>query len=314
MPYRSTRRGSYARRRYPARKSGGRTPRRSYAKKRTYRKSASRGMTKKRILNLTSRKKRDTMLPVSQASASATPAPGAYTVTSAPGNGGVTTIFPWVSTARDNSTALNGPENGTIFDASTRTATTCFMRGLKETIEIQTSSGLPWQWRRVCFTTKDPANTLGTGLGGISGVYENSNGFQRLVYNTTSGAGADALALTTLRNIMFKGALNVDWLDYFTAPIDTARVTLKFDKTRTIASGNASGCIKKYPCWHSMNHNLVYDDDEVGSVENANYYSVSSKAGMGDYYVVDFFQPGKGATSSDQLSFEPQATLYWHEK
>lgn len=296
------------------RKSGGRSTRRSYGKKRTYRKKASRGMSKKRILNLTSRKKRDTMLPVSQASSSATPSTGAIAVTNAPGNGGTVTIFPWICTARDNSTAVNGGETATIFDASSRTATTCYMRGLKESIEIQTSSGVPWQWRRVCFTTKDPGATLATGGGGISGFFENSNGFQRLVYNVTSGTTADALALTTLRNILFKGSLGIDWIDYFTAPLDTARVTVKFDKTRTISSGNTSGCIRKYPVWHAMNHNLVYDDDELGSVEGANYFSVASKAGMGDFYVVDFFQPGKGSTSTDQLSFEPQATLYWHEK
>lgn len=254
------------------------------------------------------------MLPVSQIGSSGTPSQGGYNVGNNPGNGGATTILPWIATCRDNSINTTSGEIGTIFQQSTRTATSCYMRGLREDIELQTSSAVPWQWRRVCFTTKDPAATIGTGLGGISGVYENSNGFQRHLYNVTSGTTPDAMALGLLRGAMFKGQLNIDWLDYMTAPIDTQRITLRYDKTRTIASGNQSGCIRKYKMWHGMNKTLVYDDDENGAVENASYYSVSSKAGMGDYYVVDIFAPGKGATASDALSFEPQATLYWHER
>ncbi|AXB22631.1 capsid protein [Lepus americanus faeces associated genomovirus SHP111] len=302
-------RRSSARRRYPARKSGSRKRQVSTKKRPAYRKK-SRPMSKKRILNVTSRKKRDTMLSTFQGGSASTPGQGAYTTFA---NNAIT-IFPWVATGRDNSLIQGGAQAGTAFDSSTRSATTCYMRGLKEAIEIQTSTGLPWQWRRVCFTTKDPAGTLATGNGGISGVFENSNGFQRLVYNVTSASTSDTLALNTLTAILFKGRINVDWFDYMTAPLDTLRVTVKFDRTRTIASGNQSGAIRKFNLWHPMNKNLVYDDDEVGGAENASYYSVASKAGMGDYYVIDMIVPGKGGTSSDGFSFEPQATLYWHEK
>ena len=63
-----------------------------------------------------------------------------------------------------------------------------------------------------------------------------------------------------------------------------------------------------------MNHNLVYGDDEVGGQEATTLFSTEGKAGMGDYYVVDLFQPSFGAGESDTLYFRPQATLYWHER
>jgi hypothetical protein len=63
-----------------------------------------------------------------------------------------------------------------------------------------------------------------------------------------------------------------------------------------------------------MNHNLVYDDDENGDVESSSYNSTTSRAGMGDYYVIDMFQPGAGGSSTDLLQITTNSTLYWHEK
>lgn len=63
-----------------------------------------------------------------------------------------------------------------------------------------------------------------------------------------------------------------------------------------------------------MNHNLVYDDDESGVAEASGHLSVSSKAGMGDYYIMDIFSAGLGAGASDLLNIYANSTLYWHEK
>jgi hypothetical protein len=62
-----------------------------------------------------------------------------------------------------------------------------------------------------------------------------------------------------------------------------------------------------------MNKTLVYDDDEAGGQTSQDYFSVSSKAGMGDYYVMDIFQCPNG-NGSDNLTVSPEATLYWHER
>nr|QXN75554.1 MAG: capsid protein [Genomoviridae sp.] len=308
MPYRrSYRRPRTTRKRTTRRGYGGRTARRRYP---TTRRRYPRKMSNKRILNLTSRKKRDTMLGISQGGASGTPTAGPYpvpAVTELPGN---VSIFLWCPTARDN--LFNNGNDGTVFDQSTRTATTCYMRGLKETIEFQTNSGVPWQWRRICFTTKDPTQL------GITAAYnpwiETSRGFGRFMRNLSYTGPIDTAVVEALREVVFKGRIQVDWNDYMTAPIDTNRVSLFSDKTTIISSGNANGVLRRYNKWYPMNKNLVYNDDENGDNTAASYYSTTGKAGMGDYYVLDFIMAGRGSTSSDVMSFAPTATLYWHEK
>jgi hypothetical protein len=114
--------------------------------------------------------------------------------------------------------------------------------------------------------------------------------------------------------LLYKGLAGKDWDDLIVAPVDTSRISVKFDKTWTIQSGNSNGVVRERKLWHPMNKNIVYDDDENGDVEQASYFSVDSKAGMGDYYVVDIIQPGTGATSSDLLQISTNSTLYWHEK
>ncbi|AXB22625.1 capsid protein [Alces alces faeces associated genomovirus MP111] len=292
---------------------GGRTTRRSTKKRPTYRRK-SRTMSKKRILNISSRKKRDTMAPIQQNGSSGTPAIGALNINGAPGNPGNATFVFWCATARDNTVAQGGAASS-VYNPETRTATTCYMRGLKENVEMQTSTGIPWQWRRICFTYKDMTEVCATNNGGISGFYEGSNGYGRLMYNMfSSGSAADVKAYTALQTLLFRGTIGVDWNDYITAPIDTQRVGLKYDKTRVIQSGNANGMLRKYQMWHPMNKNLVYDDSEKGGADTAGYFSIGGKPGMGDFLVLDIFMPGKGSSSSDVLSFEATSTLYWHEK
>jgi len=98
------------------------------------------------------------------------------------------------------------------------------------------------------------------------------------------------------------------------AKTDQSRVSVKYDVTRTIASGNDRGIVRKYKLYHPMNKNLVYNDDEVGGRTTSSNYSVDSKLGMGDFWVVDLIRSRYGAASSDVMIFSPQATLYWHER
>lgn len=312
------------RRRYPARKYGGRVTRRSYAKKRTYRKKASPRMTKKRILNVTSRKKRDDLSPYyvtyksdgTQAAGSGfITAIGSQTGASANNNRVSGYIF--CPTARDFSTSTGGGK-GTTEDLATRTASTCYMRGLKERVEIQTSSGAPWQWRRICF--KFRGNLYGnSGAQSQSGAYqthaETSNGFRRLILQFTDTSTAGNLVENSLVNLIFRGSPSTDdWYDYMNAPLDPTRIDICYDRQTLVSSGNTSGKIFRKNFWMPMNKNLVYDDDETGGTEQSQYYSMHGKQGMGDYYIVDFFKAGLGSGTSDQLTFEPQSTLYWHEK
>lgn len=191
------------------------------------------------------------------------------------------------------------------------------MRGLSEHIRIQTSSGIPWFHRRICFTMKGPGPFQAgapsdSGIQPYSPFLDTSNGIERLWLNLSINNQPNTFNLQL--QLLFKGAVSKDWDDLILAPVDTSRVSVKFDKTWTMQSGNTNGVVRERKLWHPMNKNLVYDDDESGDVEQGSYYSVDSKAGMGDYYVVDIIQPGQGATSSDLLQITANSTLYWHEK
>jgi len=263
---------------------------------------------------MTSVKKRDTMLTYTNSTASAQTGGTTYAAdvpAVVTGGQGVNTAaaFLWCATARDNTTS-NSNNRGTTFDQATRTSTTPYMVGLKEAIEIQVSTGMPWQWRRICFTVKGSLGITQTTSFALS--TETSNGYVRVLNQLNGGPGS--LDGYILYERLFRGQNTVDWNDVMTAKVDTSRVTLKYDKTCSLASGNEDGFIRKYNRWHGMNKTLVYNDDELGGVENPQSFSSTGKAGMGDYYVLDLFRARTGSTSTDQLSFRPESTLYWHEK
>lgn len=261
-------------------------------------------MTRKQVLNVSSEKKRDTMIPVYQAGSAATAINGPATLT-----GTAPTLLLWCATARDNTVASGGTGGGK-FQTATRTATTCYMRGLSEKIYIQTGTALPWEWRRICFCFRNTALLLPS----VTPFIENSNGFGRLIYNLSSGSATDNTARGALTGFLFKGVVNVDWSSILTAPVDTSRVDLKYDRTIPLRPQTTGGFTGKYNMWHPMNKNLRYDDDEQAGGTNSSYYSVNDKRGMGDYFVVDFFAPGLSGTSTDTLVYAPTASLYWHEK
>ncbi|UOK20984.1 capsid protein [Chifec genomovirus UA13_100] len=285
--------------------------RRSYAKKRsTFR---SRKMSKKKILNLTSRKKRNGMLAWSNtdaSGASATVAVNSATIAGSPGG-----FFCFCPTAMNLNQGATNPNYA--INVAERTASTCFMRGFQENLRIQTNTHLPWFHRRVCFTWKGsgPFNTAAstdTPTQTYSPYVDTSNGMERIWMNQSVNNMSNTRS--NQWEILFKGALGSDWNDLITAPIDTARVSLKFDKTWCIKSGNEAGTIVERKLWHGMNKNLVFDDDETGESMKSGYFSTDSKAGMGDYYVMDIFQGGMGAASTDLLNVVSNSTLYWHER
>lgn len=278
-------------------------------------------MTKKKIVDITSRKKRDTML-----TSSNTTGDGSIRSTGVALGGGFVrgdnnfTTFIWSPTARTLNQFSGG--SATVVQEAMRTATECYMRGLSEHIRIQTNSPAPWLWRRVCFKTKDarftqfsPGDTADAAQR-YRVANQTANGYQRVFFQV-SGSGGSNVTLDTYNNILdvlFKGAQGIDFTDFTLAQVDTRRVDLCYDKTVKLASGNSSGVLREYKRWHPMNKTLVYDDDEQGEVEVSSYFSVKDKRGMGDYMVLDLFSPGVGASASDLLAINTSTTLYWHEK
>lgn len=235
-----------------------------------------------------------------------------YTPTDAVLIGGQSYIFPWIASARP---ALNAAgQSGVPIEAAVRTKTTCFMRGLKERITVQTNTGSCWQWRRICFTMK--GNLLygsdGTNLRWSLLQTDVGRGAQGMVRVVNSVTGSQPG--TNLIDILFKGRNGKDWNNVMSAPTDNTQVTIKYDKTRTIQSGNDDGILRTFSRWHPMGKNLVYNDDEAGSTEEVGRYSVPGKQGMGDYYVVDFVNSAFGSAPTDRMVLGINSTLYWHEK
>lgn len=221
--------------------------------------------------------------------------------------GGAPYEFVWCATGR--AADPGGPTSGTSkFLQATRSATTCYIRGLREVVEIQTTTSVPWQWRRIVFTMKLLPGYFQTTPGNFYLSNLTSAGYRRTV-NEIYGFNQ-----ATLNSVLFAGSEGSDWDDFMIARVDTTRVTLKYDKTRTIATGNQNGMIRRYKYWHGFNKNIVYDDDEAGGQESGSTFSTGAKPGMGDVFVVDFLKPLGGSAATDRMVFRPNATLYWHEK
>lgn len=218
-------------------------------------------------------------------------------------------VLLWNATARDL-TDFSSVVNTRANEAA-RTATVPYMVGLREVVEIQSANGLPWQWRRICFTFKG-ALPGATATSTFRTYTETSAGYGRVV-NVVAG-DRNSGATYDLFGVVFAGQNASDWNDPMVAKVDQTRVSVKYDKTRHLQTGNEQGFIRKYNHFHPMGHNLAYDDDENGAGESTSYVSVDSKVGMGDYYVLDLIRSRFGADGGNSLIFNPSATLYWHEK
>nr|WPD49012.1 MAG: capsid protein [Grus nigricollis-associatied genomovirus] len=311
LRYRRKSRRTYAK---SGRKSRSRSARPSRYTGRTRRYTKRRPMSKRSILNLTSRKKRDTML----AWSNTVPGTGAVqgaTVSAYAVNGTRTGFTIYAATARDLNDANAAVNN--IVDEADRTATTCYMRGLAENLRYTSSTGKAWLHRRICVTARGPTqlHQIVDDTSPVNTQFnraETSNGWVRAWLDINLNNSPNTFA--SIRALLFKGTEASDWTDLITAQLDTRRLDVKFDRTFTIRSGNESGILKERKLWHPMNKNLVYDDDEAGGSETTKVFSVADKRGMGDYFIIDIFQPAFGATSADILRVDSQSSLYWHEK
>jgi len=266
--------------------------------------------TKRQILNLTSRKKRDVMLQTSNTNSNGSVI--APIVTAAVVNGANGGWFYWSPTARDLDTVAGQPN--TVSQEASRTATTCFARGLSERLDIQTSSSVPWKWRRICFWTKS-REFLASAPGATftyNGWLETSAGVSRAFINSFLNNNNSQQGVQS--SILFAGTEGQDWTDIMVAKVDTRRVDLVSDKTTIINSGNDSGVFRKHHRWYPMNKTVVYDDDQIGDEETTSAFSVTDKRGAGNFIILDIMRVHASGTASDLLRIDAETTYYWHEK
>ena len=265
-------------------------------------------MSTRQILNKTSKKKRDTMTNWTDIT-QANPQSGVFSTGSAVMNGGTGTIYQtvWCPTARpaEDDTGTKG----SAIDKATRTNTNCYMRGVKENIQFEVLGGGSWTWRRICFRLKGDTINLANPDPATSPVFrQTSNGMMRLMT-------IDNTVIDRVTDTIFRGEFSVDYTSVTNAKTHSNRAQIVYDRTRIINNGNNKATARNYKMWHAMNKSLVYEDRESGDIMNPAPFSVEGPAGMGDYYIYDIFQSNVGGVAdTDVLFFEPQATLYWHER
>ena len=285
-----------------------RTARTKRAPRRRARRYRRKTMSKRSLLNVTSTKKRNTLLNWSNTTATGafvTPGIRPYVVPAT-----LSTMSIWSPTAMDM-TRGDGVL-GTKEEMSTRTASTCFMKGLSERLRIETSSGLAWFHRRICIISHQ--RELAVNASPATYV-DTTSGLQRLWRSLSADPSPEAAnQLTFLKTYLFRGTENQDWNDLITAPIDTNGVKVVFDKTWTLKSGNSNGIVAERKLWHGMNKNLYYDEDEDGSSMRNSYWCAPTMRGMANYFVIDIIMPGTGGTASDLMKITSTSTMYWHEK
>jgi len=305
MPISRQRYGGSRRRRYARRSTKRVTRARRYVTRRSYRRR-SRKMPRRRILDITTRKCRDTML--SYTNVDETNPAGSGTGIPQPKDmvGGTGTFYSsiWIPTARpaEENTGVKGAALSPL-----RKRSEIYAKGLKENILFETSTARPWRWRRICFWAKGDV-IYGDAIDPATSQFfrfDSSLGMVRL--SNAIGTGFPA-------EYIFRGTENVDWLDRMTAPVDTRHILPVYDKTVTLRSGNDAGMSQTIKMWHPMNKTIVYNDEESGFQILPTALASSGRRGAGDFYVYDLFQVATGSTSSDVLRFQPNATFYWHEK
>lgn len=245
-----------------------------------------------KLLDIVSTKKQDTMTPAVWNGTNWTPSASVLTPT-----GGE--IFPilWAATFRKNDPALN--------HQSVRVAKEIFLKGIRDDVQIETGSGMAWEWRRIVFSVKSLARHASAP---DFVAYDQSYGYMR-----AQGVPTGAFR-TALESILFKGTDPHDWLTPMAAPVDVNSVTLHSDKIVNIRSGNSGGIIGKYKHYHKFEKRMVYADSENGGVTKYENFTTDSREGLGDVYILDYLRPTVFATDTDQLLFRPNATIYWHEK
>lgn len=209
-------------------------------------------------------------------------------------------IFNATGRPGENSTG----QRGSKMDTSLRTSESIYAVGIKERIQLETNNAAPWTWRRICFTSKDD---FGEADPDTSSYFRRtSNGMVRLVSAQETP--------DYLNDQLFEGERNIDWLSPLTAPVSRKHFSVKYDKVRTIRSTNNSGQIRTMSLWHNMGHNIVYEGEQEGETMVDSSVSVTGRAGMGNYYIIDIFRKHGPNDDVSTLTFTPEATFYWHEK
>jgi len=266
-------------------------------------------MSSRRILNITSRKKADNMLPVViDKGNNVTP-------------GGYSSQAPLICLFIPNARKLRAD----IFNPAVRNVSDIYAVGYKEKVLMQVSGGGTLMWRRIVFMLKgnDLRNFMDSAeAGNIPGqLYDqvDTGGCRRVIGPLDDEGGTPTNSLAELKAYVFRGQENVDWSDLLTAPLDNRRITTKYDKVHTISPGNETGKSRHFKFWHPIRRTIAYEDDMESPVSpevDSRPFSTAGLRGVGDMYVLDIMTIANtdGEAPPTTYNFAPEGTFYWHER
>lgn len=198
--------------------------------------------------------------------------------------------------------------------AAARTATRTYVVGLKESYRLVPNNESVWWHRRIVFSYKSAlgipaiAATMGVQASSVATTV-------RPFLDLSSTSDPDWANVTSqLYNLLFKGVIGVDWQDPMKASLDRTRVNIHADRFSTLRSANDTAAPAVRHHYTKFNKNVVYDDVENGTSVNPSPFSVDSKLGTGNIFVVDLFHCPAPEDDGVTMDITSNSTYYWHEK
>lgn len=285
------------RRRRTFRRRSTRTPRR-YQRRRSFRRRPRRRMTSRRVRDIASRKKSDTVFGATTNDVQSTGQANIFAGTN---------YFIWCPSWRQRRTGST--------DEHVRANQEVYMRGIKDRIMVSATFSLIH--RRVCFWSHrriDDARPY---------VFDNPDVIDAPQYQRRPLAPIYPTLDSEIFEYLFKGTVGFDYSENsrWDTPLDNKRVKVVYDKQYTITPNYAApegaqfGKTMTRKLWHPINRKILYDDDEEGADVNGSGWSAQTPDSLGNYYVLDIFSTGQYIEgSTDQVgTYMPESTSYWHE-
>nr|UEJ84697.1 capsid protein [Genomoviridae sp.] len=255
-------------------------------------------MTSRRVRDIASRKKYDTIFGATENNVQATGQANIFAGTN---------YFMWCPTWRQRRTAST--------DEHVRANQEVFMRGIKDRIMVSATFSLIH--RRVCFWSHrriDDARPF---------VFDNPDVIDAPSYQRRNLVALYPNLDEEIFEYLFKGTVGFDYSENsrWDTPLDNKRVKVVYDKQYTITPNYAApdgaqfGKTLTRKLWHPINRKVLYDDDEEGADVNGSGWSAQTPESLGNYYVLDIFSTGQYIEgSNDQVgTYMPESTTYWHE-
>jgi len=264
------------------------------------------------MINMLSKKKRDTML--SAAFAGANPSPESPVSLGVPLQMNQDNPSGRVHFTLANISHRWLVPNNASYEAY-RTSTSTYVKGFSQTYTIIPNSSTCWWHRRIMFASKKlygGNDDLAAAIGVQQYPNATTNLPMRDLGNITEGPYND-LRNDVLEDL-FAGTGGIDWVSPFRAKTDKRIVTVISDRSFNYSSSNEVSKPRVIRMYDAINKSLVYADEQNGLSMDPSPASVDTKVGVGNIYVLDFYFSPAPDDPEDSLTVSSQSTYYWHEK